>query len=118
MRCLQRVGANALAFEGFGKLVGEVRIRDAIEANDASISDEVGSTPNFLPSLIFTFSLISSSITSCRTGGLARGQEVQLAALLDIVIGDGLAVDHHGDGLRMQRRSASPSAAARRRNPG
>jgi hypothetical protein len=38
--------------------------------------------------------------------GLVGGQGGQLHALLDIVIGDRLAVDHHGDGLRLRRRAA------------
>src|ERR1019366_9636367 len=35
------------------------------------------------------------------------GQEVQLAALLDIVVGDGFASAHDGHGLRTRRRSAA-----------
>ena len=47
------------------------------------MSLDVGSTPNCLASLIFTFSSISSLMIP---GGrlLVGGQEVQLAALLDV----------------------------------
>ena len=36
---------------------------------------------------------------------LVRGQEVELGALLDVEIGDRLAVDHDGNVLRLRRQA-------------
>ena len=73
------------------------------------MSMTLGSMLNFLPSLIFTFSSISSLITSCRLGILCVVRMVELGALLDVEIGDRIAVDHDGDGLGTRRRGRSAS---------
>ncbi len=51
------------------------------------------------------------------SGALLRGQGVELGALLDVEIGDGLAIDHHGDGLGVRRAHAPGTRARASREP-
>ena len=56
----------------------------------------------FLDLHLFVDQLVDDLLPDRR---LVGGQEVELGALLDVVIGDGFAVDHDDDVLRMQRAS-------------
>ena len=83
------------------------------------MSEAVGSTLNFLRFLdlqLFVDQFVDHLLPGWR---LVGRQEVQLGALLDIEIGDGLAVDHDRDGLRRdgvaRRIKASAAASADRR---
>jgi hypothetical protein len=61
-------GRMPWAFQRFCQLIGrDVHPRTHVAYRLVDIGTE-GSTPNFLPSLIFTFSSISSSITCWRSG--------------------------------------------------
>ena len=99
-------GRMPWAFERFGELVGghahprsHLRI-GLIDIGRGRLDAEFLA---FLDLHLFIDQFIDHFLADRR---LARGQEIQLAALFDVVIGDGFAVDHHGHGLRLQRRPA------------
>ena len=93
---------------------GVVRMRELICANVASISDRGGIDAEFLGFLDLHL-LVDQFVDHLLPGGGLVREDVELAALLDIVVGDGLAIDHHGDGLRVQLRSAAHAATGPRR---
>jgi hypothetical protein len=49
--------------------------------------------------------MLVDQLVDCFLAGrlLVGGDEVELHALLDIEVGDGLAIDHYGDGLCLRR---------------
>ena len=103
---LQRFRPDALALERLGELIrGDSHPRThlckcRIDIGRGGIDAEL---LGFLDLQLLVDQILDHLLPG---GGLLRREGGELAALLDIVVGDRLAIDHHGDGLRMQLRSA------------
>ncbi|MGY4360181.1 hypothetical protein ACVW0J_006674 [Bradyrhizobium sp. i1.7.7] len=104
MRALQRLGADALDLERLGELIR----RDAHALRHALVGlvdvGDAGVDAVFLAflELHLVVDQLVDDVLAAR--GLLRGQLVELGALLDVEIGDRVAVDHHDDVLRARRR--------------
>ncbi len=110
---LQRIGPNALALQRLGQLIG----RDPHPLGHARIGlvDIAGGRVDAEPLGFLDLHLFIDQFVDHFLFGhlLVRGQEVQLGALLDVVVGDGLAVDQNRHRLRMQGRNAGSQQAER-----